>query len=103
MGEHPGPPRVVSYAQTCFAVPSQWEGTLEDGRMFYIRFRNGRFRVRVSRDPTTDVMDAVRGVDLVDEEIRGSEDDGFMDEAEMLERTAGLLDFSGSARLELDE
>ncbi|MEZ4423057.1 MAG: hypothetical protein R3E98_06600 [Gemmatimonadota bacterium] len=71
--------------------------------MFYIRFRNGQFRVRVSREPTTHVTEAVRGVDLVDEEIHGSEDDGFMDEAEMLERTAWLLDFSGSARLELDE
>lgn len=102
-----GPLRVVSYAQTCLAVPSQWEGTLEDGRMFYVRFRNGSFRVSVSPSPTTDPMDAVRGAPLVEELIDASEDDGYddgyMEESEMLQRTAALLDFRGSTRLEADD
>ncbi|MGE0554448.1 MAG: hypothetical protein AB7R55_13550 [Gemmatimonadales bacterium] len=71
--------------------------------MFYIRFRNGRFRVSVSLTPTTDPMDAVRGAPLVDELIDSSEDDGVMEESEMLRRTAALLDFRGSTRLEADD
>jgi len=97
------PLKVASYAQTCLAVPSQWEGTLVDGRMFYIRFRNGRFRVSVSPAPTADPMDAVRGAPLLEELIDSAEDDGFMEESEMLGRTAALLDFRGSTRLEADD
>lgn len=88
--------------QTCVAVPSQWQGTFEDGRMFYVRFRNGRLRVSVSPTPTTDVMEAVRGAALLGQLVDGP-DDGFMEEDEMLERTAPILGFSGSTRLQGDE
>ena len=102
MSEDSRPLRVVTYAQTCLAVPSQWEGTLEDGRMFYVRFRHGKFRVRVSPMPTTDVMDAVRTAPLADQQIDRLQD-GFMEEAEMQERAAAVLDFNGSTRLEFED
>lgn len=102
MSEHSGPLRVLSYTQSCVAVPSQWEGTLEDGRMFYIRFRNGRLRVSVSPAPTTDVRKAVSGGALLEQLVDGP-DDGFMEEDEMLERTASVLAFAGSTRLQSDD
>ncbi len=102
MVENPGSLRVLSYLQTCVAVPSQWEGTLEDGRMFYVRFRNGRLRVSVSPAPTMDVMEAVRGAALLEQLVDGP-DDGFMEEDEMLEMTASVLAFSGSTRLQSDD
>ena len=50
--------------QTCDACPSQWEETLEDGRMFYIRYRWGYLSVRVSEKPTEYLTDAVRGEEV---------------------------------------
>jgi hypothetical protein len=32
---------VTSYRQTCSACPTQYEGTVEDGRIFYFRYRGG--------------------------------------------------------------
>jgi len=55
---------VKSVVQTCFACPSQWEGSLEDGRMFYVRFRWGYLSVRVSAEPTKNSMDAVGGSEI---------------------------------------
>lgn len=33
---------VVTYRCTCAACPTQYEGTLRDGRRFYFRYRGGR-------------------------------------------------------------
>lgn len=33
---------ITELVQTCGACPSQWEGTLDDGRVVYIRYRFGR-------------------------------------------------------------
>lgn len=37
-----GLPKVVALKKTSIACPSQWEGTLEDGRAVYARYRHGR-------------------------------------------------------------
>jgi hypothetical protein len=37
-----GLPRVASLRKTSSACPAQWEGTLDDGRALYARFRWGR-------------------------------------------------------------
>lgn len=50
--------------QTCGACPSQWEASLKDGRMLYIRYRWGCLSVRISLNPTEDAFDAVRGVEI---------------------------------------
>jgi hypothetical protein len=39
--------RVTSIRQTCDACPSQWEGTLEDGREIYVRYRWGILHIGV--------------------------------------------------------
>lgn len=33
---------VIELRQTCLACPEQWEGTLDDGRVVYVRYRHGR-------------------------------------------------------------
>ena len=40
-------PVVVRLTQTCLAVPSQWEGELDDGHSLYVRYRHGLLRVGV--------------------------------------------------------
>jgi hypothetical protein len=43
-------PKVVALTETSLACPSQWEGTLEDGRVVYARYRHGRLSVGVGED-----------------------------------------------------
>jgi len=54
---------------TCFACPTQAEGTLSDGRMFYFRARHGDWRLAVSHEPGGDAVDGkiiAEGDDLSD-------------------------------------
>lgn len=67
---------------TCSACPSQWEITLKDGRMIYVRYRWGTLSIRISKEPTTDVGDAVGGDVLVYEQI-GDEFDGSISYSEI--------------------
>ena len=46
--------KIKEYFKTCSACPAQWEGTLEDGRIFYSRYRHGRLFIEVSKLATTD-------------------------------------------------
>jgi len=54
---------------TCGACPTQYEGHLTDGRMFYIRYRYGRLAFNVSPEPTDDVYDAVRAPPIFKEQV----------------------------------
>lgn len=36
---------VATLEHTCEACPSQWEGTLDDGTHFYVRYRGARLRI----------------------------------------------------------
>jgi hypothetical protein len=86
-------PVVRSLQQTCLVAPSQWEGRLADGRMFYVRVRDGRLQVRLSPAPTSDVMEAAGGQAVVDLH----QDDPhkcFMEEPAMKALAAAALDFS---------
>lgn len=40
-------PLVVELKQTCSACPSQWEGSTDDGRCVYIRYRWGTLEVGI--------------------------------------------------------
>lgn len=60
--------KLLTLKMTCDICPSQWEGTLEDGRMLYVRYRWGGIVIQVSPEPTTDIVDAVDGITLVDED-----------------------------------
>jgi len=85
----------VTLVQTCYACPSQWEGKLDDGRMFYIRYRWSEGSVEVSPTPTDDVMQAVGG-ELVCAFDNGDASGlgGDMDTAEMQLLTSHALDWS---------
>jgi len=68
---------IKNIRKTCSACPTQWEGYLDDGRMFYIRYRYGRLAFRISETPTDNVYDAVSGEALYMEQI-GDDLDGFI-------------------------
>ena len=40
-------PTVLTLKKTCLACPSQWEGTVDDGRAVYARFRHGHLSVGI--------------------------------------------------------
>jgi len=48
----------VVYAEcTSIACPFQWEGKLEDGRMFYYRSRHGYLTIELSKEPIDSIDD----------------------------------------------
>lgn len=67
---------VTKLVQTCTACPSQWEGELDNGDEFYVRYRHGNFTVDIN------------GKEVIYKEINRMAD-GFMEEEEML-REAGF-------------
>lgn len=75
---------VTKIKRTCYACPSQWEGKLSDGRMFYIRYRGGRFEVRTSDGPTDNLQDAVIGKTIFLNPVLGGPFDGYMSNEIML-------------------
>ncbi len=78
---------VDSITQTCGACPSQWEGHLKDGRMFYARYRWGCLSIEVSKEPTNDVYMAMgEDGDLIYNEQLGGEYDGVLGQAELIEK-----------------
>jgi hypothetical protein len=87
-----GLPKVTALRKTCLACPSQWEGTLEDGRVVYARYRHGALSVGVGDD----IDEAIRNgmsdhalyVDYVGDAL-----DGFMDFDELKTHLHGLLEF----------
>jgi hypothetical protein len=70
---------VKHYTRTCTACPSQWEGTLEDGRSFYARYRWSSFGFGVGA--TLD--DAVAACVYVEGEEEGL--NGFIKDSDMKE------------------
>lgn len=44
--------KVKTITQTCYACPSQWEGVLENGDTFYIRYRWGYLSLDIPFDTT---------------------------------------------------
>lgn len=82
----------TSLVRTCFACPSQWQGHLTDGRMFYVRYRHGNLTVGVSAEPTNDVFDAVNGEMVFCKSI-GDSLDGFMGVGEVMDYLKGVISF----------
>jgi len=75
---------MIEKHRTCMACPSQWEGKLDDGRMFYMRYRHSHFSFEVSLKPTDDVYDAIDG-ELVVHVTTDEDDGGWMTDGEALE------------------
>jgi len=69
-------PKLVSLRNTCIACPSQWEGTLEDGRAIYARYRHGELSVGVGNDINEAVRNGMSDQALYASDI-GNGLDGF--------------------------
>ncbi len=85
-------PKVVALKNTCIACPSQWEGSLEDGRAVYVRYRHGALSVAIGNG----VDEAVRN-GMSDDALYagyvGDELDGFMDFEELKTHLRGVMEF----------
>lgn len=86
-------PIVKTLERTCEACPSQWQGHLEDGRMFYIRYRWGNFNAYLSKEPTEKVVDAIQGEILVSIDNYGDNFDGYIEEQDMIKIMESKLNF----------
>jgi len=73
--------KVKTIIKTCGACPSQWEGHLEDGRMFYARYRWGALGISLSEYPTDDVFIAMDN-NIYNEQLSDGLD-GVLDEDEL--------------------
>lgn len=40
--------QILSIKQTCFAIPSAWQGELSDHTFFYVRYRQGKLKFCIS-------------------------------------------------------
>jgi hypothetical protein len=72
--------KVTNLERTCIGCPSQWQGHLEDGRMFYGRYRWGHLTVRLSKSPTKHLDDVFYKGEIIHQEKIGDEFDGSMDD-----------------------
>jgi hypothetical protein len=79
---------------TCGDCPSQWEVSLENGKMMYIRYRWGYLSVRISPDETKDIYDAVGGEEVYGNQLSDGLD-GVLDyedlRKELIENTNIIL------------
>jgi hypothetical protein len=87
-----GLPKVVALKKTCLACPSQWEGTLEDGRAVYARYRGGALSVGVGGHIDEAVSNGMSDHALFADYV-GDGLDGFMDFEELKTHLHGLLEF----------
>ena len=86
--------KIIELTKTCEACPAQWEGTLEDGRMIYIRYRWGYLEARVSKKQTKEINKAVGGPEIFGI-CHGGGWCGEMDGKTLENLTKNELDFSG--------
>jgi len=85
-----GPLELATLTRTCLACPSQWEGTLDDGRAIYVRYRHGELSVGIGEDIDDAVRNGMSDQALYAADI-GDGVDGFMDVEELKTRLHGLL------------
>jgi hypothetical protein len=87
-----GDAKVIALKRTCLACPSQWDGSLADGRAVYARYRHGELTVGVSSDIDGAVRNARSDVALYAEEVSDGLD-GFMSFEELKAKLCGVLEF----------
>jgi len=90
--------KVVSFKKTCSACPSQWEGTLKKGQMFYIRYRWGGLSLRISPKSTNNVIEAVSGEEVCYTAL-GEQYDGVLSTKDMKKKLKNYLNFSDAVRI----
>lgn len=76
--------QIKECVMTCEACPSQWEIKLTNGHMMYARYRWGHLSVSISDKPTDNIMEAVRGENILGVNIGGGFD-GCMTTNELFE------------------
>lgn len=74
--------KIKTIKKTCDACPSQWEGELEDGRNFYIRYRFGLLTVRFGKNVGDSAIDQKTSYQVY-ELTHGNSLDGYMTEEEL--------------------
>lgn len=84
-----GLPKVVDLERTTWACPTQWEGTLEDGRMLYARCRHGKLSVGLGDGIDAAVTNAMSKDAFYFDHV----EDAPMDFAELRAHLFGLLEF----------
>jgi hypothetical protein len=87
-----GDAKVIALKRTCLACPSQWEGSLADGRAVYARYRHGELTIGVGDDIDGAVRNARSDLALYAEEV-GDGLDGFMSFEELKAKLRGVLKF----------
>ncbi len=87
-----GGAKVITLKRTCLACPSQWEGTLADGRAVYARYRHGELTIGVGDEMDEAVRNASSDVALYAGEV-GDGLDGFMSFEELKAKVCGVLEF----------
>jgi hypothetical protein len=87
-----GLPVVTSLKKTCTACPAQWEGTLDDDRALYARYRWGELSVGLGKR-IEDAIDNGRSEEALFCEHVGDGLDGLMGFEELRGYLWGLLDF----------
>lgn len=80
--------RVIDLRMTCSACPTQWEGTLDDGRCVYVRYRWGCLTWGFGDTPYAAIDDSISGERC---KQLGGEFDGELDEMTMLDETGMRL------------
>ena len=85
--------KIKKITKTCGGYPSQWEGKLENGKMIYIRYRWGLLDVRISKKPTDDILEAVKGKSIYKKYIGGPYDGVIEDEQlfPLLKKEIGMI------------
>ncbi len=82
--------RLTSLRQTTGACPSQWEGTTDDGRFVYARYRFGELTIGVGAS-VEDAVVPFGGDNLLLAVEVGGEWDGAMTTDEMLRHAKDVL------------
>lgn len=78
------PYRVRTIIQTSICCPSQWEGHLKDGKMFYVRYRWGILTVYISNAHTKNVKDCFNGQEVINKRL-GDEFACLLGETKLIE------------------
>ncbi|ACU63420.1 hypothetical protein [Chitinophaga pinensis] len=91
---------IVKIERTCSAFPTQYEGTLDNGKMFYFRFRWGELCISESISPTEDIDDAIIGTVVL--EIQTDDDwNGVMSPEQVVSYLSPIYQLSAEIRNEI--
>ena len=91
-----GLPKVVDLERTTWACPTQWEGTLEDGRVLYARCRHGQLSVGIGDGIDAAVANGMSKDAFYFDHV----EDGPMDFAELRAHLHGLLELPAGLKAE---